>query len=61
MKIILAVIVLLVLTGCASTDKFDVRVACTLPKDQLLLHSWWGWFAITVKGADKDREMICKP
>jgi hypothetical protein len=55
------------LAGCSTTkeDKkkqgngLDVRVNCSLPKDQLLVSSWWWGFAITVEASEKDRDIIC--
>jgi hypothetical protein len=58
-KLILLSLLALTLTGCGSmTGQLTNRVGITLAGDELLFHSFYGPFAVTVKVDPKDRDAL---
>jgi hypothetical protein len=59
--LLLFVLVLMGIGGCASTDKFlENRVVCTISKDEAFVVSRWGPVGISSEIARADQEVICK-
>ena len=60
-KILAAVMMVFVLSGCASvSEKFETRVTCTVAKDEARADSKWGLFGISTKVSKADSKVICQ-
>jgi hypothetical protein len=61
MKIVLCVLLLLILPGCATRPAWlENRVACTLDRAQLYALSIWGPLSIGSRIADADAAVACR-